>query len=58
MNGGAFLGLREDKAYEFLEKLSKSSQQWDFTSNRDKPVNSSPKSGLYEITEVSKIEGS
>ena len=31
MNGGGFLSLMDDEAYKFLENLSESSQQWDFS---------------------------
>jgi hypothetical protein len=36
MNGGTFLNLRGDLAYKALDKLADNSQQWDFTSCRDK----------------------
>jgi hypothetical protein len=36
MNGGAFLNLTGDLAYKALDKLADNSQQWDFTSCRDK----------------------
>jgi hypothetical protein len=36
MNGGAFLNLMGDLAYKALDKLANNSQQWDFTSCRDK----------------------
>jgi hypothetical protein len=38
MNGGAFLSLTRDLAYKVLDKISDNSQQWDFTSCRDKSV--------------------
>ncbi|KAL3513104.1 hypothetical protein ACH5RR_025821 [Cinchona calisaya] len=53
MNSGSFLSLKDDQAYEFLENLSVNSQQWDFSSHRDKP---SRKSGLYEIGEDSSMK--
>ncbi|XP_058216596.1 uncharacterized protein LOC131327445 [Rhododendron vialii] len=51
MNGGSFLNLRGDAAYEFLENLSESSQQWDFTSHRDKQSSTSKRGGVYEVQE-------
>lgn len=52
MNGGGFLNIRDhDAAYAFLEKLSENSQQWDFTSHRDKSTSSSKRGGLYEVKE-------
>lgn len=56
MNGGGFLNLLEDAAYTFLEQLSESSQQWDFSNPRDKQSNTSKKGGIYEIREESDIK--
>ncbi|XP_058211544.1 uncharacterized protein LOC131323714 [Rhododendron vialii] len=53
MNRGGFLNLRGDAAYEFLENLSERSQQWDFTSHRDKPTPTPKRGGLYEVKEDS-----
>jgi hypothetical protein len=36
MNGWAFLNLTGDLAYKALEKITANSQDWDFTSCRDK----------------------
>jgi hypothetical protein len=36
MNGGAFLSLTGEEAYRTLDQLSDKSQQWDFSSCRDK----------------------
>jgi hypothetical protein len=36
MNGEAFLNLTGDLAYKALEKITANSQDWDFTSCRDK----------------------
>jgi len=36
MNGGAFLSLTGEEAYRTLDQLSDNSQQWDFSSCRDK----------------------
>jgi hypothetical protein len=36
MNGGAFFSLTGDEAYMTLDKLFNNSQQWDFSSCRDK----------------------
>src|SRR3954463_3595241 len=46
MKGGRFLLLNELEAYEFLENLSESSQQWDH-SQRDR---NSRKAGFHEIS--------
>jgi hypothetical protein len=49
MNGGAFLSLTGDLAYKALDKLSDSSQVWNFTSCRDKSARSPKKGGIYEL---------
>jgi hypothetical protein len=49
MNGGAFLSLTGDLAYKALDKLSDSSQVWDFTSCRDKYARIPRKGGIYEL---------
>jgi hypothetical protein len=49
MNGGAFLSLMGDLAYNALDKLSDSSQVWDFTSCRDKSDYVPKKGGIYEL---------
>jgi hypothetical protein len=49
MNGGAFLSLMGDLAYKALDKLSNSSQVWDFTSCRDKSARIPKKRGIYEL---------
>jgi hypothetical protein len=36
MNGGTFLNLTGDLAYKALEKIAANTQNWDFTSSRDK----------------------
>jgi hypothetical protein len=36
MNGGAFLNLTGNLAYNALEEIAANSQDWDFTSCRDK----------------------
>jgi hypothetical protein len=36
MNGGAFLNLTGDLAYKALEKIAANTQNWDFSSCRDK----------------------
>src|SRR5436853_4269469 len=46
MKGGRFLNLKELEAYEFLENLSESSQQWDY-SQRDRNTR---RAGLHEIS--------
>jgi hypothetical protein len=50
MNSGSFLSLKDDQAYTFLEELSESSQQWDFSSRKD-PPSQSKRGGLYEVRE-------
>jgi hypothetical protein len=51
MNEGAFLSLTGEKAYKTLDKLSNSSQQWDFSSYRDKSTRAPKKGGIYEVKE-------
>ncbi|XP_059428511.1 uncharacterized protein LOC132162270 [Corylus avellana] len=43
MNEGAFLSLTGDAAYKAIDKLSDSSQQWNFSSCRDKSAPPYPK---------------
>ena len=50
MNNGNFLSLSETAAYEFSENLSDNSQQWDFSSQRDLPLQSKT-GGIYEVRE-------
>jgi hypothetical protein len=38
MNGGAFLSLTGEEAYRTSDQLSDNSQQWDFSSYRDRSV--------------------
>jgi hypothetical protein len=47
MNGGAFLNLTGDVAYKALEKITANSQDWDFTSCRDKFAQK--KGGILEL---------
>ena len=49
MNGGAFLNLTSDLAYKALDKLVDNSQQWDFTSCRDKSARNPKKGGIHEV---------
>jgi hypothetical protein len=49
MNGGAFFNLTGDLAYKALDKLADNSQQWDFTSCRDKSVRNPKKGGIHEL---------
>ncbi|KAM7484084.1 hypothetical protein LguiA_000093 [Lonicera macranthoides] len=54
MNSGTFLSLTEDEAYNFLENLSESSQQWDFSSHRNSSAQVKKevkKEGIYELSE-------
>jgi hypothetical protein len=49
MNGGAFLDLTGDLAYKALEKIAANSQDWDFTSCRDKSAQNPKKGGILEL---------
>jgi hypothetical protein len=49
MNGGAFLNLTGDLAYKALDKLADNSQQWDFTSCRDKSAQNPKREGILEL---------
>ena len=51
MNGGGFLSLMYDEACKFLENLSESSQQWDFSNRRERSAPAINKGGLYEVYE-------
>jgi hypothetical protein len=51
MNGGAFLSLTGEEAYRTLDQLSDNSQQWDFSSCRDKYARIQKKGGIYEVKE-------
>nr|XP_023922903.1 uncharacterized protein LOC112034322 [Quercus suber] len=57
MNGGGFLNRMDDEAYKFLENLSESSQQWDFSYHRERSAPAIKKRGLYEISEDLDIKG-
>jgi hypothetical protein len=47
--GGAFLSLTGDLAYKALDTLADNSQQWDFTSCRDKSARNPKKRGIHEL---------
>jgi hypothetical protein len=49
MNGGAFLNLMGDLAYKALDKLADNSQQWNFTSCRDKYVRNPKRGCILEL---------
>ena len=49
MNGGAFLSLTGEAAYEALDKIANNSQQWDFSSYCDKSARIYKKGGIYEL---------
>jgi len=51
MNGGAFLSLTGEEAYRTLDQLSNNSQQWDFSSYRDRSARIQKKGGIYEVKE-------
>jgi hypothetical protein len=49
MNGGAFLNLTGDLAYKALEKIAANTQNWDFSSCRDKSARKDKKGGILEL---------
>jgi hypothetical protein len=49
MNGKAFLNLTGDLAYKALEKIAANSQNWDFTSCRDKSARNPKRGGILEL---------
>ena len=49
MSGGAFLSLTGDLACKALDKLADNSQQWNFTSCRDKSARNLKKGGIHEL---------
>ena len=51
MNGDGFLSLMDDEAYKFLQNLSESSQQWDFSNHRERSAPTIKKGGLYKVSE-------
>ena len=51
MNRGAFLSLTGDMAYKALDKISDNSQQWDFTSCRDKSARIAIKEASMSLKE-------
>ena len=51
MNGGGFFSLVDDEAHKFLENLSESSQQWDFSNRRERSALTIKKAELYEVIE-------
>ena len=55
VNGGAFLSLTGDLAYKALDKLSDSSQVWDFTSCQDTSARAPKKGGIYELKGETKM---
>jgi hypothetical protein len=55
MNEGALLSLTGDLAYKALDKLSDNSQQWDFSSSRDKSAHNPKKGGIYELKEEAEM---
>ena len=50
INGGGFFSLVDDEAYKFLENLSESSQQWDFSNYKERSAPAIKKGGLYEVS--------
>jgi hypothetical protein len=54
-NGGAFLSLTGDEVYKTLDKLSDNSQQWGFSSCRDKFARIPKKGGINEVKEDSAL---
>jgi hypothetical protein len=55
MNGGVFLNLTGDLAYKALDKLADNSQQWDFTSCRDKSARNPKRGGILELKGETKL---
>ena len=55
MNGEAFLNLIGDLAYKALDKLADNSQQWDFTSYRDKSAQNPKRGGILELKGESEL---
>jgi hypothetical protein len=49
MNGGTFLNLTGDLAYKALEKIAANTQNWDFSSCRDKSARKDKKGGILEL---------
>jgi hypothetical protein len=49
MNGGTFLNLMGDLAYKALEKIAANTQNWDFSSCRDKSARKDKKGGILEL---------
>jgi hypothetical protein len=56
MNGGAFLNLTREEAHRMLDQLSDNSQQWDFSSCRDKSARIQKKGSIYEVKEDMKLK--
>ena len=55
MNNGAFLSLMGDRAYKALDKIADNSQQWNFSSCRDKSAQITKKGGIYELNKEAKL---
>jgi hypothetical protein len=49
MNGRSFMNLTGDLAYKALEKIVANTQNWDFTSYRDKSARKDKKGGILEL---------
>jgi hypothetical protein len=49
MNGGTFLNLTGDLAYKALEKIAANTQNWDFSSCRDKSARKDKRGGILEL---------
>jgi hypothetical protein len=47
--------LTGDLAYKSLDKLADNSQQWDFTSCRDKSARNPKKGGIHELKGVTEL---
>jgi hypothetical protein len=56
MNGGTFLSLTGEEPYRTLNQLSDNSQQWDFSSCRDKSAHIQKKGGIYKMKEDIKLK--
>jgi hypothetical protein len=55
-NNGGFLSLMGDRAYKALDKIADNTQQWDFSSCRDKSAQITEKGGIYELSEEAEMK--
>jgi hypothetical protein len=55
INNRAFLSLTGDRAYKALDKIANNSQQWDFSSCRDKSAQITKKGGIYKLNREAEL---